>query len=291
MAKSTKRDALGDRMKRYENVTRFTLPKRTYTIMRIDGRAFHTWTKGLKRPYDISLMDCMNAAALALCEQIANTRFAYIQSDEISILATDFETTLTEPWFDGTIQKFASVGASIATQAFNSAVSDLNLAYDEFINRGRDGVAAFLERGWVGQKKAPDATFDARVFVIPDLIEVENYFVWRQQDAERNSVTMLAQAYASAKELHGKNRAAQHEIIYKAGDNWAKHPASFKHGRIVRRQAIDYLGIPPAIPAGRQSNWFVDEDTPVFTKSRFFLRTLIPLIWDNDLLVRKDDKQ
>ena len=73
--------------------------------------------------------------------------------------------------------------------------------------------------------KRPTAVFDARVFIIPDLIEVENYFVWRQQDAERNSVMMLARAYASHKALAGKNRAAQHEIIHEAGDNWAKHPA------------------------------------------------------------------
>jgi hypothetical protein len=89
---------------------------------------------------------------------------------------------------------------------------------------------------------------------------------------------MLAQAYASHKQLHGKNRAAQHEIIHAAGDNWAKHPASFKHGRIIRK--IDSVTI-------GNTNWVIDENTPVFTKNRNYLRNLIPYAWENDILVRK----
>lgn len=262
MSKS-KADSLGDRMKRHENVYRFLLPKRTYTILRVDGRAFHTWTKGLAKPYDKQFMDCMNAAARALCEQISGAQFAYIQSDEISLLAVDFLDIKTEPWFDGGIQKWASVGASIATTAFNLQVGYYQSARDTSL---------------LGDKKLMNAMFDARVFTIPDLVEVENYYVWRQQDAERNSVTMLAQAYASHKQLHGKNRAAQHEIIHAAGDNWAKHPASFKHGRIIRK--IDSVTI-------GNTNWVIDENTPVFTKNRNYLRNLIPYAWENDILVRK----
>ena len=106
-------------MKRYEETTRFTLPRRTYTILRVDGRAFHSWTRGLAKPYDNQLMDCMDAVAVALCSQISGSQFAYVQSDEISILAVDFLDTETQSWFDGNVQKWASVGASIATMAFN----------------------------------------------------------------------------------------------------------------------------------------------------------------------------
>jgi tRNA(His) 5'-end guanylyltransferase len=116
-------------------------------------------------------------------------------------------------------------------------------------------------------KKRADATFDARVYTVPDYIEVENYFVWRQQDAERNSVTMLAQHYASHKQLHGKKRSEQHEIIYQAGDNWAKHPASFKHGRVIRK---------------RDGRWMVDSATPMFTAERDYIRNLIPRHWEGD---------
>ena len=264
-----RKDALGDRMKRYEETTRFTLPRRTYTILRVDGRAFHSFTRGLEKPYDKNFMQLMDVAAIALCEQISGSQFAYVQSDEISVLAVDFAATDTQSWFDGNIQKWASIGASIATMAFNyglMAMKGTSLAIDE------SPIA----------KKQPMAVFDARVFIIPDLIEVENYFVWRQQDAERNSVMMLARAYASHKQLAGKNRAAQHEIIHNAGDNWAKHPVEFKHGRVIRRAQNDAEKV-----GNRMTNWIMDTKTPVFTKNRDYIRNLVPVIWNDDLLVRK----
>lgn len=211
----------------------------------------------------------MDQAAIALCENISGSQFAYVQSDEISLLAVDFLDIESQSWFDGNVQKWASVGAAVATMAFNMRVMDyLVQAGDMAENR------ILL--------KKPNALFDARVFIVPDPIEVENYFVWRQQDAERNSVMMLARAYASHKQLAGKKRADQHEIIHKAGDNWAKHPVRFKHGAVVRKFNYQYEKNPP--PHG---NWYVDEETPVFTKNREYLRALVPIIWNDDLLVRK----
>jgi tRNA(His) guanylyltransferase len=268
----SRRDALGDRMKRYEATTRFTLPRRTYTILRVDGRAFHSWTRGLAKPYDQNFMQLMDVAAMGLCEQIPGAQFAYVQSDEISVLAVDFLNINTEPWFEGNVQKWASISASIATMTFNYALGQMKLVVKE------EPIS----------KKIPTAVFDARVFIIPDLIEVENYFVWRQQDAERNSVMMLARAYASHKQLAGKKRADQHDIIHKAGDNWAKHPTSFKHGRMIRRANV----VPVQIEGGRivavgERNWIMDDNTPIFTKDREYLRNKIPLVWEEDLLVRK----
>jgi tRNA(His) guanylyltransferase len=268
---TTRKDALGDRMKRYEEATRFILPRRTYTILRVDGRAFHSWTRGLLKPYDTEFIRLIDDAAIALCEQVPGAQFAYVQSDEISLLAVDFLSVDTQSWFDGNVQKWASIGAGIATMAFN-----LSLVALKNLNRGEGFI----------NKKLPNAVFDARVFTIPDPIEVENYFVWRQQDAERNSVMMLARAYASHKQLAGKKRADQHEIIHKAGDNWAKHPVRFKHGGVVRKNDVeihDYSDV----DRPRYSNWFVDEKTPVFTKERAYLRSLVPIIWNDDLLVRK----
>lgn len=216
-------------------------------------------------------MNCMDHAAVTLCSQIAGAQFAYVQSDEISILVVDFLDINTEPWFDGAVQKWASVSASIATMAFNERVSYFNSARDTTI---------------LGSTKRPTAVFDSRVFIIPDLIEVENYFVWRQQDAERNSVMMLARAYASHKQLAGKKRAEQHEIIHQAGDNWAKHPVSFKHGRVIRR-TVDNSELDTKGRRLPHSNWIVDETTPTFTKDRAYLRNLVPVIWNDDLLVRK----
>ena len=283
MGKSTlKKDELGARMKLYEVPTSYTLPRRTYTLLRVDGRAFHTWTRGLAKPYDTDLMECMDAAAIELCEQIPGSQCAFVQSDEISVLAVDFLEIQTEAWFGGSVQKWASVGASIATMAFN-------LAVHEHAEGAAWGPGEPVHP-WYGRKA--NAVFDARVYTIPDPIEVENYFVWRQQDAERNSIMMLARAYASHKQLSGKNQAAQHEIIYKAGDNWAKHPVRFKHGAIIRREVIncdnDYAK-EAGIKTLTMSNWAMDAKTPKFTRNggRAYLRNLVPIIWNDDLLVRK----
>lgn len=293
MGNTPKHDALGDRMKsQYEDRTRFFLPRRTYTILRVDGRAFHTWTRGLTKPYDTDFMACMDAAAIALCKEVAGAKLAFVQSDEISVLATDFEDISSQSWFDGNIQKWVSVASGIATMAFNAKVFEFGrMDYDE---------------AWPPiTKKKPNAVFDARVFSIPDYIEVENYFVWRQKDAERNSVTLLASNYASHKKLHGKSISDRHEIIHKAGDNWAKHPVRFKHGGVIRRISTLDLETNPLNPfLGRKSgktalntamfehslrtSWQLDEKTPMFTRNRNYLRGLIPRHWEGDATALKE---
>ena len=287
MSNLPKNDGLGDRMKSsYENRTRYLLPRRTYTILRVDGRAFHTFTRGLTKPYDIDFMSCMDAAAIALCKEVAGARFAFVQSDEISLLATDFEDEGSQAWFDGNIQKWVSIASGIATAAFNSKLVDIASTVSPLINLPIT-------------KKQPTAVFDARVFTIPDPIEVENYFIWRQQDAERNSVTLLASNYASHKELHGKGVSDRHEIIHAAGDNWAQHPVRFKHGGIIRRTvSVDLLKVEQdkldiivkkklseraaakllASDSTARTRWELDEHTPVFTKDREYLRNMIPSI-------------
>lgn len=282
MANVPKNDKLGDRMKsQYEDRSRFFLPRRTYTVIRVDGRAFHTWTRGLEKPYDARFMECMDAAAIALCKEIAGARFAYVQSDEISVLTTDFADEGSQSWFDGNLQKTVSVSASIATVAFN-----MKAAY-------------FTQTAaWVDPKKVdpwfhkePNAVFDARAFTIPDYIEVENYFIWRQQDASRNSVTLLASAYASHKKLHGKSTTERHEIIHEAGDNWAKHPVRFKHGAVILKHVpvLDKTapGESLALSIARRGAWEMDTETPSFTRNRDYLRNMIPRHWENDETTKK----
>lgn len=239
-----RKDSLGDRMKAsYEDRFRIALPRRTYTMIRVDGKAFHSFTRGLKRPYDLTFMGCMDEVAIALCKGCAGAEIAFVQSDEVSLLLTDFRKIDTHAFFDGNLQKLCSVTASIATVAFNMAVR---------------------QRNWEGKEPTATALFDSRVFIIPDPIEVDNYFRWRQKDAERNSVAMLAQGYASAKQLHGKDRTAQHDVIHKSGDNWNDHPCDFKRGR-----AAIY----------RDEKWMIDHETPVFTKDTDYLKQFIPVQW------------
>jgi tRNA(His) guanylyltransferase len=214
------RDSLGDRMKAdYEDRTRYALPRRTYTLIRIDGKAFHTYTRGCERPFDRDLMADMDATAAALCENMTGARLAFVQSDEISILLTDFASPQTEAWFDGGLQKICSVSASIATAHFNR----LRL-------RRLSPEAA---------ERARLAYFDSRVWTIPQRYEVYNYFLWRQQDASRNSVSMTAAAHFAHARLEGKSVNAMQEMLWQErGVNWNDLPVGFKRGRLVERVTV-----------------------------------------------------
>ncbi|MEU6413328.1 tRNA(His) guanylyltransferase Thg1 family protein [Microbispora sp. NPDC046933] len=204
--------ALGDRMKAYERATRSVLPRRAYTILRVDGRAFHTFLRDAHRPFDRAVMDAMNGVGAALCEEITGSVFAYVQSDECSVLMTDFATPSAQPWFGGVTQKIVSVAASIATIAFNEA----------YATGGVDGRRA---------------TFDARAFTLADPCEVANYFRWRQNDCVRNSITMAAQARFSHRELHGRSTGQMQEMLWaEHGVNWNDYDAGAKRGRVVVRE-------------------------------------------------------
>src|SRR5690349_7226055 len=109
------RDALGDRMKDYEAASRFLLPRRAYTIIRVDGRAFHGYLRDADKPFDYPFMLDMGEVAKVLCEEISGAVFAYHQSDEISVLVQDFDSPGTQPWFGGVLAKVVSMSAAIAT--------------------------------------------------------------------------------------------------------------------------------------------------------------------------------
>lgn len=197
---------LGDRMKRHEAAYRTVLPRRTYTLLRVDGRAFHSYLRSAVKPFDEQFAEDMDAVAEALCTEITGTEFAYSQSDEISLLVTDFASVHTEPWFGGVIAKQLSLSAALATAV---------------INQRRPGGRAL---------------FDARVFTMSDPIEVANYFVWRQRDAVRNSISMAAQAQFSHKQLHGLSTADMKSLLLdEARINWDDYPDRFKRGRVTLR--------------------------------------------------------
>jgi len=230
-------DELGKRMKEnYEMRTRMFLPRRTYTMIRLDGKAFHTFTKEFNRPYDEHFSACMDYTALKLCENIQGAKFAYVQSDEISILLTDFNKIGTDAWFDGNVQKITSVSASIATAHFNHCTEVDNLAY-----------------------------FDSRVWTVPDPIEVENTFIWRQQDAVRNSIQMTGQSLYSQNELHGKGVNQIQDMCFEKGTNWNDQPTRFKRGGFISKvegeNGRTYWQIKPAFD---------------FLKDREMLTNLIP---------------
>ena len=229
---------LADRMKRYEHVERRYLPRRTYTLLRLDGRAFHTYTRGMERPFDGRLALAMNETASALCREISGARFAYVQSDEISLLLTDFASHGTEPWMGGDLAKVLSLSAAIATAAFNGAVP-----------------SNWRDRG--------PALFDSRAWTIADPNEVANYFVWRQRDCVKNSITMVAQAHFPHGRLDGLNSAQRQELLFQeAGVNWNDTPDGFKRGRVTVKETYHVGGTEGQVPVPR-TRW-VGQAAPHF---------------------------
>jgi tRNA(His) guanylyltransferase len=242
LARRTAKDALGNRMKnQYENRTRYQLPRRTYTILRLDGKAFHTLTRNMVRPFDLNFANALDQSAAVLCNEVMGAEFAYTQSDEISILMTDFAKETTESWFDGNIQKICSVSAAIVSTVFST---------EDYIFRSNCGTGVF----------------DARVFTIPDPVEVENYFIWRQKDCVRNSIQMVAQSHYSHRQLHGKNAQALQDMIHEKGDNWNDYPQAFKNGRLITHDLKN---------ASYQNHWMC-MPASTFTQDRLLLQSLIP---------------
>lgn len=265
------KDPLGDRMKDfYEDRTRYKLARRTNTIIRIDGKAFHTYTKGLQRPFDQGLMEDMNRTTEYLCQNIQGAKFGYVQSDEISILITDYDDNDTHAWFDANLQKMASIAASLATAEFN------RLRLIRKMNTTVATAGSILEQ-------FKHAMFDARVFQIPYQEEVINYFIWRQQDATRNSISSVAQSLYSAKELHGKKTSDMQEMIFQKGINWNDFTPREKRGSIIRKVEKTFE-IPAHWAYGEnvfdskftRLKWEADPNTPIISQDKDYLRWFFP---------------
>lgn len=245
------KDALGDRIKnQYESRTKYFLPRRTYTLIRLDGKAFHTFTKGFERPYDERLMAAMDYTTKMLCENVQGCKLGYVQSDEISLLLTDFDKITTSAYFDNNIQKIASVTASMASAYFNKYMWDNGIIDTDKI-----------------------AFFDSRVFSIADPIEVENYFIWRQADAVRNSISMTAQSLYSHKELNGVSTEKMQDLCMEKGVNWNDQPTGFKRGRMCIKE--QYTINNPGVPGSVRTRW-VTKGAIWITKDRETFSDLVP---------------
>ena len=277
------KDALGGRMKDfYEDRTRHKLARRTNTIIRIDGKSFHTYTRGLDRPFDKGLMEDMDKTTEFLCQSIQGAKLGYVQSDEISILLTDYDDITTDAWFDGNLQKMASIAASLATAKFNQlrmARSTGNFYGQQILTA--ESIESFKL-----------AMFDARVFQIPYQEEVINYFIWRQKDATRNSISSVAQSLHSPKELHGKKTDEMQEMIFQKGINWNDYTPREKRGSVIRKfqetfvRNEELLGVSTMSDGSAsvrmqgetytRSKWKTDTETPIFSQEKDYLRLLMP---------------
>ena len=240
-------DQLGDRMKRFEDACRYTLTPRMPIIIRVDGKAFHSLLRKAERPWDAAIEHAMNVVAIELCIEAQGACLAYVQSDEVSVLLHPYKTHQTQPWLSGSVQKIASISSSIATLAFNS-----------------NAPSAFAH-----------AYFDARVFVVPEP-DVCNAMLWRQKDAERNSIQMLARHHFSYKQVFGKSCSELQEMLFKEKNiNWNDTPTGRKRGRCAIRETYEREG---AI----RYRWVIDNEIPLFSTDRGYIEKH---------LVTEEDKQ
>lgn len=240
---------LGERMKEYEAVSNNKLVRRMPVIVRIDGRAFHTLTRGLKKPFDLNFIAVMEQTMKELCENVGNCVLGYVQSDEITLVLIDYKDIETQPWFDNRVQKIASVCSSIAATAFNKHLYNLiqDLESDEEIN--------------LFTKKLFKATFDARAFNVPQY-EVTNNLIWRQQDATRNSILSLAQSLYPHKQIEGiKCNELQNKMLTEKDVNWNNLETKLKRGSCCIRDD--------------EGKWFIDYNIPIFTENRDYIEKLI----------------
>jgi len=237
--------SLGGRMKRYEKIVADLQPN-TPLIIRLDGRAFHTFTRGMEKPFDTEFMSMMNHVALGLVNEIQNSRLAFVQSDEISILV--YDGLESDTWFGNDIQKITSVSSSLA--------SALAMLWNQE-NKLKEGVPI---------------VFDSRVFPLP-LKDVANYFVWRQMDWERNSLQMFARSLYSHKEMHMKNREQLHQMLFEKGKNWNNLPIPLRRGRCAVRKPTKIM-VDNEHYSGEvtRNKWMIDFLIPIFTKEPEYIQ-------------------
>lgn len=271
--------SLGDRMKNnYENINRFYLTRRMPIIIRTDMKAGHTFTKGMKKPFDDIFVKTMQETMKYLCENIQGCVLGYTQSDEISLVLVDYAELTTDAWFGNNLQKMCSVSASMATLAFNKAFTrniskQSKRLYTEHLE---EKDASYIETLEIAMNKG--AMFDSRVFTIPKE-EVCNYMLWRQQDATRNSILSVGQANFSHKDLHGKScNNIQDMLMTQKGINWNDYATTLKRGSCCIK--VDD-GLTKYDESGnicgytQRSQWIIDNEIPIFSQDRNYIERLI----------------
>lgn len=183
---------------------------------RLDGKSFHTFTRGMKRPYDINLSQLMVNTTKHLVEK-TNALIGYVQSDEIS-LVWNFPEPDSEPLFGGRIMKVSSILAGMCSSYFT-----------------REAIKLFPD---LLDKQLP--AFDCRVINLPSKEEATNMFLWREIDATKNAISMAARAHFSHKRLQNKSGPQMQEMLFQEhGINFNDYPAFFKRGTWVRKVRVE----------------------------------------------------
>lgn len=259
---------LADRMKGYEQAARTTFPKRMPLIVRVDGKAFSKLTSGLKGPgdpFNRDFVDAMNKVAVVLCREIQGAQVAYVQSDECSVLVHGYKKFESTPWFDNQCQKIVSVAASIAASVFTSCTPKI-------FNKIEKHDCLPME--WCDPQDIRPVFFDARAFILPEH-DVANYFLWRQQDAMRNSVQMLARSHYSHKECDGKSCEMMKVMLAEKNVKWDELPGGLRRGRVVVKRPEQHTFVAQGEPRTVMRSTWSAEDAPTFSQNRNFFEHML----------------
>lgn len=243
-------DSMEDRFKRYEQSFNARISPRNYVILRLDGVGFSKFTKRLNKPFDRIFSDAMDEAMLALCDRFG-AKIGYQQSDEISVMITDIGNPESNLIYDGKVQKLNSIASGIVSTVFNKV-----RLRETLLESGDELTSDYVD-------KFPMGYFDCRVLAISDIVEVGNYFWWRQKDAIRNSISMVAQELYSHKQLLNTNREKQLEMIRDKGQDWDKIKIKYQRGVVALKQQFK-LEIPMTANGG-----FIEDDKRYVYRNRW----------------------
>lgn len=281
------KDVLGERMKEfYEYIPRTKLMRRVPVAIRIDGKAFHTFTKDFRKPFDRVLISTMQRTMKYLCENIQGCVLGYTQSDEITLILVDYKKLNSAAWFDYEIQKMCSVAASMATMTFNKVFAEMVEDYkvkcytNDALSQGvetQQEQQRYIEVLCKAVEKG--AMFDARVFNIPKE-EVTNLIYWRQVDATRNSIQMVGQANFSHKELQNKSCDMIQDMLFtQKSINWDALPTNLKRGSCcikISDSEIEYENGMIVGASHMRTRWVIDNEIPIFKgEDRQYIEKLI----------------
>lgn len=246
MSTDTK-DLMGNRFKNYEACSSIHLIPGTPKVIRLDGKAFHTFTRDCEQPYDWDIMYSMSKGATAVMKEIGGSaRFAYIQSDECSIVINDKPKIESSPWFDNNLVKMASVASSIMS---------VNFSYAFHIAKQKNVLGDATIQGF------KPAYFDARIFAVPTIDEMHNAILWRQFDAIKNFKSQYARHYFSQKQVDGKNGNQKVEMMRTLHNfDWETAHTWTKRGIVVRR--------------GSMGKFEIDSEIPEFKTDRDYLKNM-----------------
>ena len=268
----------------YEQIPKTKLMRRCPVILRVDGKSFHTFTKNFQKPFDMVLVKTMQDTMKYMCENIQGCILGYTQSDEITLVLTDYKELNSSAWYDYEVQKMCSVTASMATMRFNKMfvtnyLDYLSALHPDFDNKS--DMENWRKLSIAYEKASESAIFDCRCFNIPKE-EVANLIYWRQLDAMRNSVQMIGNYYFSQKELEHVNTDKLKEILKEQkGIDWNSYPVEVQRGSCCIKddcfepsengkygkfaEGVFHDGEPiPVVRGTWRRRWKVDTNIPIF---------------------------